>query len=399
MNSPPTKVERESQLAQHYQEALQRYLNGGDGTNTARATELGGDALPIGLEILDMARIHETALVSLVLPKCSSRTRKNQIKKAGSFFAKAILPLEETHHLAQEIDSHLNQFVTSLNQRTLELADSVEMLSLDILRRQTAEQSLRASEQTSSDLLEKSRKLQHELRELSHQLLKAQEEERMKISRELHDVIAQTLTSINLQLDILRKQSSADNRQLHQRIRNTQLMVENSVQIVHRFACELRPTVLDDLGLIPALKSFLKGFMAESGIHVRLSISANVEREDISIRTALYRVAQEALTNVSRHAKSPSAMLQIHSRNGQIRMKIHDDGQGFDEDNVLEGKMSRRLGLLGMRERIEMVGGKFSIQTAIGKFTTVCAEIPSSVPPNRRPPPPTAKRTSTRKSL
>jgi signal transduction histidine kinase len=225
--------------------------------------------------------------------------------------------------------------------------------------------------------LEKSRRLQLELRELSHQLLKAQEDERMKISRELHDVIAQTLTGINVNLDILKKQSSADNKQLQQKIRKTQLLVEKSVDIVHRFACELRPTVLDDLGLIPALKSFLKSTKAESGLHLSLGVSAEIEKSGNQIRTALYRVVQEAITNVSRHANATHASIQIQCRSKKIFMTISDNGRGMELEDLLGTKLTTRLGLLGMRERIEMVGGKFSMESVKGESTTVRAEIPS----------------------
>jgi signal transduction histidine kinase len=385
MNSSPNPEERQKRLAQHYHKALQSFLKASPECHFEKAAQLRREALPVGLEILDLARIHENALVSILPAKASSRTRKSLIRKAGSFFAETVFPMESSRQLTREINSHLKKFVISLDQRTIDAADSIAMLNVEILRRQEAGESLRTSERTSSELLAKSRQMQAELRDLSHQLLKAQEEERMKISRELHDVIAQTLTGINVQLDILKKQSSANNRQLHQKIRNTQLLVEKSVDIVHRFACELRPTVLDDLGLIPALKSFMKGFIADTGIQIRMSVSADIEREDNSIRTALYRVAQEALTNVARHAEASRVSLQILTRPGLIQMKITDNGVGFDANQILEGRMNRRLGLLGMRERIEMIGGTFSIQSALKQHTTICAEIPTVNPSSSRP--------------
>ena len=133
-------------------------------------------------------------------------------------------------------------------------------LKQEIAQRKSVEESLRQSEQHYSQLLEQSRQLQEQLRHLSRQILSAQEEERKKISRELHDVIAQTLTGINVRLAALKKEATINTKGLRTKIARTQRLVEKSVDIVHRFARELRPTVLDDLGLIPALHSFMKAF-------------------------------------------------------------------------------------------------------------------------------------------
>ena len=134
------------------------------------------------------------------------------------------------------------------------LAASNRKLEREIARRQTVEKALKKSEQHKSRLLEQSRHMQEQLRHLSHQLLSAQEEERKRISRELHDVIAQTLTGINVHLATLKMTAASNPKGLEQNIARTQRLVEHSVNIVHQFARELRPAVLDDLGLIPALQ-------------------------------------------------------------------------------------------------------------------------------------------------
>jgi len=135
--------------------------------------------------------------------------------------------------------------------------------------------------------------MQEQLRLLSRQLLLAQEEERKKISRELHDVIAQTLTGINMRLGVLKEKASGNTRGLERSIARTQRLVEHSVNIIHRFARELRPAVLDDLGLIPALHTLMKHFREETGIRVNLSAFAAIEQVDGDKRTVLYRVAQK----------------------------------------------------------------------------------------------------------
>ena len=382
MNSASNLNDKRTELSRLYQLTLQQQLAQGPAADLEPARELGHYAMTLGLETLDMARIHEIALVSLVLPTYSASTNNSLMGRAGLFFAEAITPIEQTHRGAREANAHLNQIVKTLSQRTLELANSVAELKQEILQRQVVEESLRASELMSNQLLERSQRMQEELRFLSRQLLSVQEEERRKISRELHDVIAQTLTAINVRLAGLNAESNTNNSELRKQITSTQRLVEKSVDIVHRFARELRPTVLDDLGLIPALQAFMKGFMEDTGIRASLKVFAAIEEADGALRTMLYRVAQESLTNVARHANASQVEVRIESLNGGIRMEIRDNGQGFEVSGNSSTKKPNRLGLLGMRERVEMFGGTFGVDSAPGHATTVRVEIP---PPNRLP--------------
>jgi PAS domain S-box-containing protein len=262
-------------------------------------------------------------------------------------------------------------------QRRLEVvAATNRKLELEIARREVVEESLRESEQQQTQLLAQSRSMQEQLRHLSRQVLQAQEEERKRISRELHDVIAQTLTGINIRLATLKKGAGLRPENFDRDLELAQKLVENAVNVVHQFARELRPAVLDDLGLIPALHSFLKNFTAQTGVHSHLTAFAGLEELDASRRTILYRVAQEALTNVARHAQASRVEVTIQKQAGGICMKINDDGRSFNVEQRLRGKGGKRLGLLGMRERLEMVGGRFEIASAPGQGTTVTAEIP-----------------------
>jgi signal transduction histidine kinase len=249
-------------------------------------------------------------------------------------------------------------------------------LELEIARRQVVEEALRESERQQAQLLAQSRSMQEQLRHLSRQVLQAQEEERKRISRELHDVIAQTLTGINIRLATLKKGAGLRPENFDRDIELAQKLVENAVNVVHQFARELRPAVLDDLGLIPALHSFMKNFTAQTGVHTHLTAFAGLEKLDASRRTILYRVAQEALANVSRHAQASRVEVNIQKQAGGICMKINNDGRSFNVKQRLRGKGGKRLGLLGMRERLEMVGGRFEIASAPGQGTTVTAEIP-----------------------
>jgi signal transduction histidine kinase len=214
------------------------------------------------------------------------------------------------------------------------------------------------------------------LRNLTHRLMQAQEEEQKRISRELHDVIAQTLTGINLRLASLKKMAGHNTADFERNVTRTQAIVSKSVDVVHQFARELRPAVLDDLGLIPALHTFMKDFAKRTGLHTHLTAFAGVEKMDIAKRTVFFRVAQEALTNVSRHAKASRVDITLQKLAHGIGMKVHDNGVAFSVEKLLLAKSGKRLGLLGMRERLEMIGGSFEIESAPGKGTTVIAQIP-----------------------
>jgi len=365
-----------SGFSKHYQTALGQYLQVSSAGNMRHAHSLGLQAARNRLETLELAKIHETALLTLLLPGQKQRTRDALIRRASAFFAEAITPIEETRPGAKLAGIRLRAVIQSLSRRGVELATSNKKLEEEILQRRAVEVSLRTSEQTTSKLLEKSRELQEELRLLSRRLLSAQEEERKRISRELHDVIAQTLAGITLRLAALKTLSSTNSRDLHKRIAQTQRLVEKSVDIVHRFARDLRPTMLDDLGLVPAFQSYLKGFIEQTGVRVELSASSGVEKLDSVCRTALYRVAQEALTNIARHARASQASVSIREKNGALHMEIWDNGKGFQVEGNASAKKNKRLGLLGMRERMEMIGGTFSLESAPGRETTISVVIP-----------------------
>ena len=260
--------------------------------------------------------------------------------------------------------------------RMAALAVANRDLRREIDRREAVEKSLRKSEEHYSRLLAQSQQMQEQLRLLSREVLSTQEEERKKISRELHDVIAQTLTGINLRLATLKQQATSNTRGLEQSIARTQRLVQHTVDIEHQFARKLRPTVLDDLGLIPALHTFMKHFRTETGIQVSLSASAAIEQLNGDKRTVLYRVAQEALTNIARHAQASQAEVILQKLDEAVCMTITDNGKGLPTERRRNARRSSRLGLLGMKERLEIVGGTFTLTSLPGQGTTVLARIP-----------------------
>ncbi len=256
-------------------------------------------------------------------------------------------------------------------ERMKGLAATNRDLKLEIARREIAEAARKKSEA-------EARHMQEQLRHLSHQLLLAQEEERKRISRELHDEIVQTLVGINVHLASLTVRKPFDLKNLRSKISSTRRMVEKSVEIVHRFARELRPTVLDDLGLIPALHSYIREFTKRTKIRVQFTASSEVKQLNSTQRTVLYRVAQSALANVEKHAGASNITVRLQNHQEAINLEIHDDGKSFEVERVLLVTRHKRLGLIGSRERVEMIGGKFDIISQKGHGTLIRAEIPIS---------------------
>lgn len=365
-----------SVLSQRYQDALRTHLDQGSQASLQSARGLGSEARVAGMQTLELAKLHEQTLVTELLPGCPARRRPAVIRQAGSFFVVAITPVEKTRRSAREAAVHLEKLIATLSLRTVELAASNVELKKEVAQRQAGEAALRQSVRQYAQLLEQSNRQQEQLKRLSRQILVAQENERKRISRELHDVIAQTLTGINVRLAALKKEAALNLKGLDRNIARTQRLVEKSVELVHQFARELRPAVLDDLGLIPALHSFMKDFTARTGVRTRLKAFAGVEQLNTDRRTVLFRVTQEALTNVARHAKASWVEVELQKFPRHVAMKIHDDGRSFDAEGVSNARGGKRLGLLGMRERLEMVGGSFKVDSAPGRGTTIEARIP-----------------------
>jgi signal transduction histidine kinase len=365
-------------LSRRYQAALLRHLKQGPRASLQPADGLGREALDMGLETLDVARIHEQALIVLMSPSRSSGTKDGTLKRAQTFFVEALTRIEKTHRAAMEANVHLNQLNRTLRRRTVELAAMNRRLKGEILRRHAAEKALKKSEQHYSRLLEQSRQMEGRLRHLSRQILSAQEEERRRISRELHDEVAQVLTGINLHLATLKKEATANTKDIKRKITHTQRLVEKSVNIVHRFAGQLRPPALDDLGLIPALQSYMKDFTKQTGLAIRFTsfVRGRTTLLDSAKRTVLYRVAQEALANVARHAQASLVEVSIRKLRNAVHMEVKDNGKSFDVQSALSTRRNKGLGLLGMRERVEMVGGSFAVDSLPGRGTTIRAEIP-----------------------
>jgi signal transduction histidine kinase len=218
-----------------------------------------------------------------------------------------------------------------------------------------------------------------EMRErLLTQLITAQEEERKRISRGLHDEAGQALTSILVGLKLL--EGASDVRQAHQQSASLRALAVETLEALHDLALELRPGVLDELGLAAALERYVKDF----GTKHRLAADFQAHGFDgrrlpASIETTLYRIAQEALTNVARHAGAANVSVLLERRGNSAILIVEDDGRGFDVESVLgRGRDGGRLGLFGMEERAVLIDGTLTIESSSGGGTTVFVEVPLS---------------------
>jgi two-component system sensor histidine kinase DegS len=363
-------------MSLRYLTALRGHLDQKSVASGDRAQGLGRAAVAGGIMTLDLAVMHSQAMVTLASTHDFTETRNGALKRAGRFFSRALVPLEAAQRETRETNQYLQQRNQTLRRHTAALTASNRQLQREIARRKAGEMVIRKGEKDNRALFLESQIMQKKLRQLTRQVISAQEEERKQISRELHDEVVQTLVGINVELSALATGTSIGLRTLKAKIAHTQRLVENSVKAVHRFARELRPAVLDDLGLIPALHAYSKNLAARRKIKIRMTAFGGVEALGSAKRTVLFRVAQEALTNVARHANATEVGMTISEISGVIRMEICDNGQSFLVEKTLFAKNPKRLGLIGMKERIEMVGGSLTIVSSPGKGTTVCAEIP-----------------------
>lgn len=221
-------------LSRRYQAALRKHLKQGPRASLSSARGLGRQAVAIGMETLDLARIHEVALATLE----ASSSKDGVIKRAEIFFTEAITPIETTHRAALKAKARLSQLNQTLGRRTIDLAISNRFLKQGIIRRRAVEQALRKSGEHSQTLLKESRQLQNHLQHLTHRILFAQEDKRKKISRDLRDEIAQTLLGINVRMLTLKKEAAGNAESLKKEIASTQRLVDKSVKSINRFARE-----------------------------------------------------------------------------------------------------------------------------------------------------------------
>jgi signal transduction histidine kinase len=212
-----------------------------------------------------------------------------------------------------------------------------------------------------------------ELKQLSARLVEAQENERRSISRELHDEVGQTLTGIRVELaNVSRKIRGKDVDGLDMKVDEIKQMVDDLVGVVRNMALLLRPSMLDDLGLVPALQWQAREVSKRGAVWV--SVEAEVFSEDLpeDHKTCVYRVVQEALHNCVQHAGARNVKVTVRQENDRLLLSIEDDGKGFDVQR------ERGMGLLGIQERVSYLAGRFSVESAAGQGTLMRVMLPLS---------------------
>jgi PAS domain S-box-containing protein len=228
----------------------------------------------------------------------------------------------------------------------------------DITLRKQAEDALRQS--------------QRDLRELSARVLEAREEEKTRIARELHDELGQLLTALKMDLSWVRERLPGD---LHARAGEMAALLDLTVAATRRISADLRPLMLDDLGLADAARWLAEDFSSRSGIACRIEVSGDeaLATASKSVSTAVYRAIQESLTNIARHAAAKTAWATLAAADGQVCFEMEDDGRGIAPQDLAK---ARSLGLKGMRERITYLGGSIEIARAPRGGTRLRVRVP-----------------------
>jgi signal transduction histidine kinase len=230
---------------------------------------------------------------------------------------------------------------------------------IDITERKRAEEQLRITTE--------------QLRSLSARLQSIREEERTLIARELHDELGQALTGLKMDLSWLSRKIPKDQEVLFEKIGSMSKLIDATIQTVRRISSELRPGILDDLGLIAAVEWLARDFENRTGITCEFDSSLEEVEIDKDRSTAVFRILQETLTNVVRHAKATKVTILVEEEEGHFILKVFDNGLGIRERDILNPKS---LGLLGMRERAHLFGGTVEFKGAPREGTTVTVKIP-----------------------
>ena len=232
----------------------------------------------------------------------------------------------------------------------------------DITERKLAEETLKQSYE--------------EIRRLTEHLQKIREEERTHIAREIHDELGQQLTVLKMDLSWLNKKLNGSDEAIKQKIRNLLDLLDVTVNSVRRISSELRPSLLDNLGLVAAMEWHLKEFEKSSGIKIIFNEPKEESEMPDSIKNGLFRIFQESLTNVARHSKAKKVKVELLQKKDQLILSIEDDGKGFDKQKAA-GK--KTLGILGMKERAMMMGGSYEINSVPGEGTIITVILPCKI--------------------
>ncbi len=213
--------------------------------------------------------------------------------------------------------------------------------------------------------------------QLSLRIIKAQEEERSRVAREIHDGPAQTMANVVLRAEICEKLMDLQPDKVRQELKDLKEMVKESLQEVRKIIFNLRPMALDDLGVVPTLRRFISELQKRDNMSIELSVDGNEEqRLPPALEVAIFRIVQEALNNVYKHAGACHTIIRLSLKPHKVGIVIRDNGCGFDAGNILNRSGKDKFGLLGMKERAELLAGSLSVSTAPGRGTEIKVTIP-----------------------
>lgn len=306
-----------AQFREAHQKGLQRYLSTGENSIIGKSVDIWA------------IRKDNTELdVSL---RVSPMTLNNKL-----FFTGFVRDITERKKMETKLQSFNKELTQQVEDKTKELKESYESI-----------------------------------RQLSNHLQNIREEERLHIAREIHDELGQLLTVLKMDVSWLNKKLATSSGDIKEKLSDLLILIDKTVTTVRRISSELRPTLLDDLGLVAAIEWHLEEFEKRSGISKELHVPASIKVPD-SLKIGIFRIFQESLTNVARHSGANKVTVNLERENGQIVLKISDNGKGFDKNQATR----KTLGVLGMKERTLQMGGSYHITGIPGKGTTVEVTIP-----------------------
>lgn len=286
--------------------------------------------------------------------------------------------MEESLNLAKDVGSKLlaNEPVAQPYEQRIVKKDGTEANLMITTNLVTEGGKPVAFQHIARDVTEEKR-MRENLQFYLRQITRAQEEERKRIARELHDDTVQYLVVLARQLDDLASSSKGLSREEKIKLEDLRQQVTNIMEGVRRLSHDLRPATLDRLGLLPALEWLAANIEKHSGIKVQVKTSGSERRLPIEVEVILFRIAQEALSNVRRHSKATSAEVRVEFEDSKARITVKDDGKGFAMPETMGNMVKEgRLGLVGMQERIQLLNGSLKIQSEPGKGTSVIVEAP-----------------------
>ena len=216
-------------------------------------------------------------------------------------------------------------------------------------------------------------KVNYELQRFTEHLHEVREEERSAIAQELHDELGQALTALRMDTQWIEKHVAVGNTEITDKAKKMMQLIDTTLSAVRRLSSELRPGILDDLGLIPAMDWYCNDFQTRYGLNCTL-VHTGSDFFDKRSATALYRILQESLTNVARHAHATEVRVSIHNNHGQVSLEISDNGKGISLEEI---SSPNTFGITGMRHRISSLNGTMDIHGSSGKGTSISITLPN----------------------